>query len=110
MLKEASAFDFDSLLLEAYNLMKKHPDFLLKLQNQFRYICVDEYQDTNHIQYLLIKKLAEKHKNISVVGDEDQSIYSWRGADITNIIDFEKDFKACKIFYLEETIALLKTF
>lgn len=101
-LQAASAFDFESLLLEVYYLVIRHPDFLSQLQNQFRYICVDEYQDTNHIQYLLIKKLAEKHKNVSVVGDEDQSIYSWRGADINNIIDFEKDFKSCKTFFLEE--------
>ena len=101
-LKKAGAFDFESLLLESYKLMLKHPDFLRSLQNQFRYICVDEYQDTNHIQYLLIKKLAEKHQNITVVGDEDQSIYSWRGADMKNIMDFEKDFKNCKTFFLEE--------
>ncbi|MDE0092709.1 MAG: UvrD-helicase domain-containing protein, partial [Oligoflexia bacterium] len=101
-LKKAGAFDFESLLLETYKLMLKHPEFLSSLQNQFRYICVDEYQDTNHIQYLLIKKLAEKHQNITVVGDEDQSIYSWRGADMKNIMDFEKDFKNCKTFFLEE--------
>lgn len=101
-LKKASAFDFESLLLETYRLMLKHPDFLDSLQKKFQYICVDEYQDTNHIQYLLIKKLAEKHKNICVVGDEDQSIYSWRGADMNNIMDFEKDFHPCKTFFLEE--------
>ena len=101
-LKAASAFDFESLLLETYYLMVKHDDFLENLQNQFKYICVDEYQDTNHIQYLLIKKLASKYKNICVVGDEDQSIYGWRGADMTNIMDFEKDFKNCKTFFLEE--------
>ena len=101
-LKKAGAFDFESLLLETYRLMSKHPELLNSLQNQFRYICVDEYQDTNHIQYLLIKKLASKHQNITVVGDEDQSIYSWRGADMKNIMDFEKDFKKCKVFFLEE--------
>lgn len=101
-LKKVSAFDFESLLLETYRLMLKHPSFLESLQKRFQYICVDEYQDTNHIQYLLIKKLSEKHQNICVVGDEDQSIYSWRGADISNIMDFEKDFKNCKIFFLEE--------
>ena len=101
-LKKASAFDFESLLLESYRLMIKHPDFLNALHNQFQYICVDEYQDTNHIQYLLIKKLAEKNKNICVVGDEDQSIYGWRGADMNNIMDFEKDFPSCKTFFLEE--------
>ncbi|MCY4321327.1 MAG: UvrD-helicase domain-containing protein [Bdellovibrionaceae bacterium] len=101
-LKNASAFDFESLLLETYKLMLKYPEFLSSLQKKFSYICVDEYQDTNHIQYLLIKKLAEKHQNIMVVGDEDQSIYSWRGADMKNIMDFEKDFKNCKTFFLEE--------
>ena len=101
-LKAASAFDFESLLFETYLLMKKHPQFLEQLQNQFKYICVDEYQDTNHIQYLLIKQLASKYKNICVVGDEDQSIYGWRGADMQNIMDFEKDFKNCRVFFLEE--------
>lgn len=101
-LKQASAFDFESLLLETYRLMLKHPDFLSSLQDKFKYICVDEYQDTNHIQYLLIKKLAERDQNICVVGDEDQSIYSWRGADMKNIMDFEHDFESCKTFFLEE--------
>ena len=101
-LKKAGAFDFESLILETYMLMLKHPDFLHSLQNQFQYICVDEYQDTNHIQYLLIKKLAEKNKNICVVGDEDQSIYSWRGADMSNIMNFEKDFHPCQTFLLQE--------
>lgn len=99
---KASAFDFSSLLLETYKLMKNNPDFLQTLQDQFQYILVDEYQDTNHIQYLLIKKLAEKHKNICVVGDEDQSIYGWRGADITNIMSFEKDFPKTRVLFLEQ--------
>ena len=101
-LKQASAFDFESLLLETYRLMLKNPDFLKSLQSKFQYICVDEYQDTNTIQYLLIKKLSEKNKNICVVGDEDQSIYGWRGADMSNIMNFEKDFKNCKTFFLEK--------
>ena len=101
-LQKAGAFDFESLILESYRLMLKHPKFLDSLQRQFLYICVDEYQDTNHIQYLLIKKLAGQHKNIMVVGDEDQSIYSWRGADMKNIMDFEKDFSPCQTFFLEE--------
>ena len=101
-LRQASAFDFESLLLETYRLFLKHPDFLKSLQDQFRYICVDEYQDTNAIQYLLLKKLAERHQNICAVGDEDQSIYGWRGADISNIMNFEKDFPACKTFFLEQ--------
>ena len=101
-LVKASAFDFSSLLLETYKLMIQNKDFLENLQNQFQYILVDEYQDTNHIQYLLIKKLAEKHQNICVVGDEDQSIYGWRGADITNIMSFEKDFPKTQILFLEQ--------
>lgn len=101
-LREASAFDFESLLLETYSLMDKNPGFLKKLREQFQYICVDEYQDTNRIQYLLIKKLAGGHGNICAVGDEDQSIYGWRGADLNNILDFEKDFRGCRTFFLEE--------
>ena len=97
-----SAFDFGSLLLETYKLMEANPSFLEKLIDQFKYLCIDEYQDTNHIQYLIIKKLAKAHKNLCVVGDEDQSIYGWRGADMTNIMDFEKDFSNCKTFFLEE--------
>ena len=101
-LLKASAFDFSSLLLETYKLMKTRPDFLTELQDRFQYILVDEYQDTNHIQYLLIKRLAEKHRNICVVGDEDQSIYGWRGADITNIMSFEKDFPRTRMLFLEQ--------
>ena len=108
-LKEASAFDFDSLLLETYYLMVKNPGFLKKLQEQFQYICVDEYQDTNRLQYLLIKKLAGAHGNICAVGDEDQSIYGWRGADLSNIMDFERDFKGCRTFFLEENYRSTKT-
>lgn len=99
---KSSAFDFGSLLLETYKLMENNPDFLKSLSDQFKFICIDEYQDTNHVQYLIIKKLAEKHKNICVVGDEDQSIYEWRGADISNIMNFETDFPSCKTFFLEE--------
>lgn len=101
-LKQASAFDFEGLLLETYRLTLKQNNFLTLLQNQFQYICIDEYQDTNTIQYLLIKQISKKTNNICVVGDEDQSIYSWRGADMNNIMSFEKDFKNCKTFFLEE--------
>ena len=101
-LRRLSAFDFESLLLETWRLMKKNPGFLQSLQDQFHYICVDEYQDTNRIQYLLVKMLAGRRQNLCVVGDEDQSIYSWRGADIRNILDFEKDFKNCRTFFLEK--------
>ena len=101
-LKKAGAFDFEGLLLETYKLFLKYPELLEKYRNQFLYISVDEYQDTNHIQYLIIKTLAEKYRNICVVGDEDQSIYSWRGADISNILHFDRDFPECKIIKLEQ--------
>ncbi|MCX7978107.1 MAG: UvrD-helicase domain-containing protein, partial [Bdellovibrionaceae bacterium] len=101
-MKKANAMDFDDLLLRTWDLYRMYPDVLAAYQQKFRYIMVDEYQDTNHIQYLLIKALAEAHRNICVVGDEDQSIYSWRGADIRNILDFEKDFSETKVVMLEE--------
>ena len=97
-----SAFDFGSLLLETYKLIRDNKPLAEKLRDQFQFICIDEYQDTNHIQYLIIKSLTEKHKNICVVGDEDQSIYGWRGADMSNIMNFEKDFSGCKTFFLEQ--------
>lgn len=100
--KRANALDFDDLLLKVYELFRMYPDVLEMYQNKFKYIMVDEYQDTNHIQYLLVKMLADRHRNLCVVGDEDQSIYSWRGADISNILDFEKDFPEAKVVKLEE--------
>lgn len=101
-MKKANSLDFDDLLLKTYELFRMYPDVLKMYQEKFRYIMVDEYQDTNHIQYLLVQMLAQGHRNLCVVGDEDQSIYSWRGADIKNILDFEKDFKEAKIVKLEE--------
>ena len=101
-LKTYNAFDFGDLIMQTVLNLKEHPEILSKYQDRFRYILVDEYQDTNHAQYVLTKMLAEKYKNICVVGDDDQSIYSWRGADITNILDFEKDYPDCKIVKLEE--------
>ena len=101
-LKAANAFDFDDLLLYAYLLLKYHPDILEAYQKRFRYLMVDEYQDTNHAQYELTKLLAAGHQNIMVVGDDDQSIYSWRGADIRNILEFEKDYPNCKTVKLEQ--------
>ena len=87
-LRQLNAFDFDDLLLYTWLLLKNHPDVLAAYQNRFRYLMVDEYQDTNHAQYVLTQLLAAAHKNIMVVGDDDQSIYSWRGADLRNILDF----------------------
>ena len=101
-MKRANAVDFDDLLLKTYELFRMYPDILEQYQNKFKYIMVDEYQDTNHIQYLLVQMLAKAHRNLCVVGDEDQSIYSWRGADISNILDFEKDFPEAVVVKLEE--------
>jgi DNA helicase-2/ATP-dependent DNA helicase PcrA len=101
-MKKANAFDFDDLLLKTYELFQMYPDLLSMYQDKFKYIMVDEYQDTNHIQYKLILTLAHKHQQICVVGDEDQSIYSWRGADIQNILSFERDFPKAKVVKLEE--------
>lgn len=101
-MKQANALDFSDLLLKTYTLFLNYPGLLEEYQNQFKYIMVDEYQDTNKIQYLLLKLLASKHKNLCVVGDEDQSIYSWRGADISNILSFEKDFPDAKVIKLEQ--------
>jgi len=101
-LLENQALDFDDILQKAVVLLKKSPRVLDKYQNLFQYIHVDEYQDTNHAQYVFIKLLANKNNNICVVGDDDQSIYSWRGANIKNILSFEKDFSNTKIFKLEQ--------
>lgn len=101
-LKAANAFDFDDLLLFAYVLLKDHPDVLEAYQKRFRYLLVDEYQDTNHAQYAITNLLAAAHRNIMVVGDDDQSIYSWRGADIRNILEFETDYPEAKVVKLEQ--------
>ena len=101
-LKAANAFDFDDLLLYAYLLLKNHEDVRSAYQQRFRYIMVDEYQDTNHAQYSITGLLAEGHKNIMVVGDDDQSIYSWRGADLRNILEFEQDYPTAHTVKLEQ--------
>ena len=101
-LKAANAVDFDDMLLHAYVLLRDFPNVREAYQQRFKYILVDEYQDTNRVQYEICKMLADKHKNIMVVGDDDQSIYSWRGADIRNILEFEKDYKNPKVVKLEE--------
>ena len=95
-LRAANAMDFDDLLVRTLELLRTRPEVLDKYQERFRYISVDEYQDTNHVQYEIANLLAAKYQNLMVVGDDDQSIYSWRGADITNILDFEKDFKTAR--------------
>ncbi|RDB68529.1 ATP-dependent helicase [Eggerthella sinensis] len=101
-LKAANAFDFDDLLLYAFLLLKNHEDVLQAYQNRFRYIMVDEYQDTNHAQYSITGLLAAGHENIMVVGDDDQSIYSWRGADLRNILEFEQDYPKAHTVKLEQ--------
>ena len=98
----SGAMDFDDLLLKTNELLNLYPEVLAKYQNQFRYILVDEYQDTNHSQYIIIKSLSDKFQNICVVGDDAQSIYSFRGANIRNIIDFQKDYSDVKIYRLEQ--------
>lgn len=108
-LRQNHALDFDDLIMQTIHLFKRAPEVLEKYQHQFQYIHVDEYQDTNHAQYYLVKLLADKYENICVVGDSDQSIYRWRGADITNILSFEKDYPNAKVIYLEQNYRSTKT-
>ncbi|HBC46468.1 MAG TPA: ATP-dependent DNA helicase PcrA [candidate division Zixibacteria bacterium] len=101
-LAQNHAFDFDDLLMKVVELFEKQPDILEHYQNRLKYILVDEYQDTNHAQYRLVNLLASKNRNLCVVGDDDQSIYAWRGADISNILDFEGDYPEAKVISLEQ--------
>jgi DNA helicase-2/ATP-dependent DNA helicase PcrA len=101
-LKQLNACDFGDLMLHMLNILRQHPDILADYQRRFRYIMVDEYQDTNAVQYLWLRLLAQGHKNICVVGDDDQSIYSWRGAEVANILRFEKDFPGAEVIRLEQ--------
>jgi len=101
-LQKAGALDFDDLLNEAVRLFEEAPDVLRAYQEKWRYLHVDEYQDTNRAQYLWIRQLAARHRNVAVVGDDDQSIYSWRGADLRNILDFERDYPAATVVKLEQ--------
>jgi DNA helicase-2/ATP-dependent DNA helicase PcrA len=101
-LQGANAVDFDDLLLLSVALFDGHPQILSRYQQQFRYILVDEYQDTNRTQYALLARLAASHRNLCVVGDDWQAIYGWRGADFTNILRFEKDWPDARVFFLEE--------
>jgi len=101
-LRENNALDFDDLLMEVVRLFEEHPAILDKYQRQFRYLLIDEYQDTNHAQYRFSRLLAQKHQNICVVGDASQAIYGWRGADFRNIVSFERDYPKTKVFNLEQ--------
>lgn len=101
-LEECNALDFDDLLWKTTVLFDKFPEVREDYGDRFLHVLVDEYQDTNHAQYVLVRQIAEKHRNLCVVGDDDQSIYGWRGADINNILDFEKDFPEAKVVKLEE--------
>ncbi|EPR13658.1 DNA helicase PcrA [Ruminiclostridium papyrosolvens] len=101
-LKANNALDFDDIIMNTIKLFDKYPEVLEYYQRRFRYILVDEYQDTNTAQYMLVRKLSQAHENLCVVGDDDQSIYGWRGANIRNILDFEKDFKKCCTIKLEQ--------
>ena len=101
-LKLNDALDFDDLLTFPLEIFNKKPSILKKYQTRWKYILVDEYQDTNRAQFEFLTLLSQKHQNICVVGDDDQSIYGWRGAEISNILDFEKTFSSCRVFTLEK--------
>ncbi len=109
MLDASKALDFDDLLMKAVELFQRQPAVLAKYQKRYHYVLVDEFQDTNTVQYALAKQLAGKHRNICVVGDPDQSIYSWRSADLRNILSFEKDYPDAKVVYLEQNYRSTKT-
>ncbi len=108
-LKKNNALDFDDLLVQTVRLFRENPSVLSYYQEKFKYILVDEYQDTNHAQYVLVNLLASKHRNLCVVGDPDQSIYGWRGADITNILNFERDYPDATVIILEQNYRSTKT-
>lgn len=101
-LQQNQAMDFDDLIMQTVSIFRQFPEILDKYQEKFQFVLVDEYQDTNHAQYVLVKLLSEKYRNICVVGDSDQSIYSWRGANMQNILDFEKDYPDTRVILLEQ--------
>ena len=106
---KAGAMDFDDLLLRTNELLNRYPDVLAKYQDRFRYILVDEYQDTNHSQYLIVRALSDRYQNICVVGDDAQSIYAFRGANINNILNFQKDYDDVALYRLEQNYRSTKT-
>ena len=106
---KAGAMDFDDLLLRTNELLNRYPEVLAKYQDRFRYILVDEYQDTNHSQYLIVRALSDRYQNICVVGDDAQSIYAFRGANINNILNFQKDYDDVALYRLEQNYRSTKT-
>ena len=106
---KAGAMDFDDLLLKTNELLNRFPDVLAKYQERFRYILVDEYQDTNHSQYLIVRALADRYQNVCVVGDDSQSIYAFRGANIQNILNFQRDYDDAAVYRLEQNYRSSKT-
>ncbi len=108
-LRAANSLDFDDLLLHTLELWRGHPQLLNRARRQFRYVMVDEYQDTNRVQYELMHMLVAEHRNFCVVGDDDQSIYGWRGADVRNILDFERDFPEARIITLDQNYRSTET-
>ena len=108
-LVEASAVDFDDILMLTVEIFQAFPDVLESWQQKFHYLMVDEYQDTNRAQYMLVKMLAAKHRNVFVVGDSDQSVYAFRGADMRNILDFEKDYDDATVILLEQNYRSTQT-
>jgi len=108
-LRAANAVDFDDILLLTVEILENNPETLMKYQNRYRYILVDEYQDTNRVQFRLVSILSQNHENICVVGDDDQSIYKFRGADISNILNFENQFNGCKVIRLEQNYRSTQT-
>ena len=108
-LRDANAFDFDDLLVKPVQLFREHPHVLRRYVDRFGFLLVDEYQDTNRAQYVFLRLLAEERRNLFVVGDDDQSIYGWRGADIRNILDFEKDFADARVVRLEQNYRSTRT-
>ncbi|WP_373288503.1 DNA helicase PcrA [Lentibacillus kapialis] len=108
-LRKNQVLDFDDLIMQTIHLFKRVPEVLEYYQRRFQYIHVDEYQDTNHAQYYLVKQLANRYQNLCVVGDSDQSIYRWRGADIANILSFEEDYPSARVIYLEQNYRSTKS-
>src|SRR3990170_8242586 len=100
--RAAGALDFDDLIFEAVRLFRQHPEVLEHYQERFAYVLIDEYQDTNRAQYQLVNLLAARYRNVCVVGDADQGVYSWRGATIQNLLDFERDYPDASVFLMEQ--------